>query len=167
MATKRTAWLTDTTANEKSLAQVGVTVVVAILYAVLASSCGAELDTSAPTEVVVDGAAGAELQAPTVVSALPTDGALVHSEVIVRVIFSQAMAEGAQGALIVSALGQPIAGERAWDTTRTVLAFRPAAELAIGDYELVVDIDAAAQSGATLGEPYVAMFTVAAAGSHK
>ena len=135
------------------MVSLGVTVVGAILYAVIASSCGVDADGNDAAPPTAVDATGTPLIAPTVVSALPADGAVVRSEMVVRVTFSQAMAEGAEQALIISAAGQPVRGERAWDTTRTVLAFRPESDLAIGDYELVVDIDAAAANGQPMPSP--------------
>ena len=61
----------------------------------------------------------------------------------------------------------PVVGDNSWDTTRTVLAFRPAATLAAGDYELVIEAAAKATNGASLARPYVAVFTVTGAGTHK
>ena len=172
MRTKRTAWVTENTANERSLITVGGTIAGAILYALVASSCGAAPDSEglvidseslgAPTD-----ATAATAIAPTVTAVLPADGAVVRSETVVRVVFSVAMAEGAEAAFSLSYSDRGVLGDSFWDTTRTVLAFRPADALALGDYALQVDTDAVAAGGTALAEPYVASFTVSAGSSQK
>ncbi|MBI5509438.1 MAG: hypothetical protein HY903_11870 [Deltaproteobacteria bacterium] len=158
MATERTAWLTENTARERTLIQVWGTLVGAALYALVASSCGAEL-SRVPTRGAVQ--EHGEALTPTVMKALPTDGSAARPDVVVKVVFSVPMSDAAGDAFALYTRDGYVGGALAWDSSSTVLAFRPDQPLAPADYTLVVAAGAATESGAVLADAFRQRFTVA------
>jgi hypothetical protein len=128
----------------------------AILLLLVLPACGSDLiNEQAPA---LEDTAGAP--APMVLTAVPDDESAASPDVVVRLVFSAPMDPAAATAFQLEGEGLTIPGTAMWDSTLSVLAFRPEASLTPGIYVIHVANTATSQTGIPLSEPYATAFEV-------
>ncbi len=103
------------------------------------------------------------LDSPFVLAALPDGEGQVAPDVVVRLRFSVAMEPGAASAFELTGMDGGVVGGVAWDSTASVLAFRPEVPLAPGFYLAKVAEAARSAEGVGLAEAFEHAFEVASA----